>query len=231
MGAAALTALALGGVAWWSFHDAPRYLSGNTAEFVRQFAAPPSRDSPQTRSELDELLELQRLRTPDEVAAAQADRQTRVEKFFPALGLDAQQADLHLTRRLAQRVEDDVRRYVRAAKDEFRRLRPYEIEPRIAPCIDNVADDLSYPSGHASFGYAMAYLLSEMVPERRDALLHRADQFARQRMVCGVHFRSDIEAGRAGARWLEHAFNESAEYRHDRSAAAHELRAALRLPQ
>ena len=119
---------------------------------------------------------------------------------------------------------------MRAAKDEFRRLRPYEIEPRLEPCIEDVAGDLSYPSGHASFGYAMAYLLSEMVPERRDALLRRADEFARQRMVCGVHFRSDIEAGRAGARWLEHAFNGSAEYRHDLDAATRELRAALRLP-
>ena len=98
---ATVAALALGGVAWWSFHDAPRYLSGNTAGFVRQFAAPPARDSPQTRSELEELLELQRLRTPDQVAAAQADRKTRVERFFPALGLDAQAADLQLTRRLA----------------------------------------------------------------------------------------------------------------------------------
>ena len=39
LGAAAVAALALGGVAWWSFHDAPRYLSGNTAKFDRLFAA------------------------------------------------------------------------------------------------------------------------------------------------------------------------------------------------
>ena len=96
-------------------------------------------------------------------------------------------------------MEDDIRPYVRAAKDRFRRLRPYEIEPRLEPCIDDVRGDLSYPSGHATYGYVMAYLLRDMVPERRTQLLARADEFARQRMVCGVHFTSDLEAGRIGA--------------------------------
>ena len=229
--AAAGGALALGAAAWWSQHDSPHYLNGDTTAFVRLFAAPPARDSTQTRSELDELLELQRVRTPAEVEAARADRKTQIERFFPALGMDANAAaDLRATRVLAQRVEDDVRLYVRAAKDRFRRLRPYEIEPRLKPCIDNVAGDLSYPSGHASYGYAMAYLLSEMVPERREALLRRADEFARQRMVCGVHFRSDIEAGLTGVRWLARAFNENTRYRREVQAAAAELRAALRLP-
>ena len=63
-------------------------------------------------------------------------------------------------------MEDSIRRYVRAAKERFRRLRPYEIEPRIQPCIDDVRGDLSYPSGHAAYAYAMAYLLADMAPER-----------------------------------------------------------------
>ena len=119
---------------------------------------------------------------------------------------------------------------MRAAKENFRRLRPYEIESRMEPCIDNVRGDLSYPSGHANYGYVMAYLLSEMVPERERQLIARADEFARQRMVCGVHFASDIEAGREGASWLVTMLNDSAEYREDASAAMSELRAALKLP-
>jgi membrane-associated phospholipid phosphatase len=30
------------------------------------------------------------------------------------------------------------------------------------PCIYNVRGDLSYPSGHATFAYVMAYLLRDM---------------------------------------------------------------------
>jgi acid phosphatase (class A) len=126
-------------------------------------------------------------------------------------------------------VESDVRAYVRAPKERFRRRRPYEIESRLDPCIGDVQGDLSYPSGHATYGYVMAYLLSELVPERREALSKRADEFARQRMVCGVHFRSDLEAGRAGARALIGMLHESAEFRRDAVEAAEELRAALGL--
>jgi len=218
-------------VHWWLQHDRHTYLTGVTADFVAIFAAPPKADSPATRRELDELLEMQRTRTAAEVSAARADRKTEIQRFYAALGFPAgANPDLPLLRALAANVEDDTRPYVRAAKEKFRRLRPYEIEPRIEPCIDNVRGDLSYPSGHANYGYVMADLLREMVPERERQLIARADEFARQRMVCGVHFASDIDAGRQGASWLVTMLNGSAEYREDANAAMAELRAALELP-
>jgi acid phosphatase (class A) len=76
----------------------------------------------------------------------------------------------------------------------------------------------------------MAYLLADMVPERRSELLRRGDEYARQRMVCGVHFPSDIEAGRKGAAWLSRRLLADPEYAAEARAAAHELRAALHLP-
>jgi len=215
----------------WLQRDRHTYLTGVTADFVAIFAAPPERDSPATRRELDELLELQKSRTAAEVAAAQADRKTDIQRFYGALGFPVgAHPDLPLLRALAEDVEDDTRPYVRAAKEKFRRLRPYEIEPRMEPCIDHVRGDLSYPSGHASFGYVMAYLLRDMVPERESQLMARADDFARQRMVCGVHFRSDIEAGRQGAQWLAQEFRASETYRAAAQRAKTELRAALKLP-
>ncbi len=47
-------------------------------------------------------------------------------------------------------------------------------------------------------------------------------------MVCGVHFASDIEAGRLGAVWLMKEFHSSPDYRADAAAAAAELQAAIR---
>jgi acid phosphatase (class A) len=159
------------------------------------------------------------------IARPRCDVSTQLSAFP-----EAANPDLPLLRALAETVEDDTRPYVRAAKEKFRRLRPYEIEPRLEPCIDNVRGDLSYPSGHASYGYVTAYLLRELVPERSDQLMARADDFARQRMVCGVHFRSDIEAGRHGAQWLIFALDASPEYRADADAARAQVRAALHLP-
>jgi acid phosphatase (class A) len=70
-----------------------------------------------------------------------------------------------------------------------------------------------------------------MVPERRQALLARADEFARQRMVCGVHFASDIAAGRVAAEWLVRELDQQPGYRSEKAETTAVLRAALKLPR
>jgi acid phosphatase (class A) len=229
--AAALATVAIAASSYWWTRPTPHPLSQDHAAFVRIFNPPPARDSAQTRQELAQLLELQQHRSAADVDTARADRKTEVGRFFGALGVPDAIGALPHVRRLAQRAEDDIRPYVRAAKDRFRRSRPYVIEPRIEPCIGDVEDDLSYPSGHATYGYVMAYLLSDLVPERRAQLLRRAAEFGRQRMVCGVHFPSDVEAGRQGAEWLAHELLTDPAYAEDLRAARHELRAALHLPE
>jgi acid phosphatase (class A) len=224
-----LASIALG--VFLQLHDGPpQFLRANSAEFVALVAAPPAPDSMQTRHELDALLTMQRQRTPRDVAFARADRKTEVWQFAAALGLTPKHMrGLHAVQDLAERVEDDIRPYVRAAKHHFLRLRPYEIEPRLDPCIADVRGDLSYPSGHATYGYLIAYLLSDMVPERRTQLLQRAREFARQRSVCGVHFPSDVEAGRLGAEWLARRFLQEPDYRMAAIPATRQLRAELGL--
>jgi acid phosphatase (class A) len=225
----ALAALALLAAGAWRWHDdhTTRFLATDTAPFVALFRAPPAADSAEARAELDQLLAMQRGRTPTEALAARADRKTEVSRFYGALGLPDGAAKLPHLERLAQRVEDDVRIRVRAVKDHFRRLRPPEIEPRLEPCIDDVKRDLSYPSGHAAYGWSMAYLLSEVAPERRTALEARAEEYARQRMVCGVHFPSDLAAGKMAARRLLDEMKESAEFRAELDQARQEYRSAL----
>lgn len=229
---ALFTLVLLAGIAWrWHDDRSTRFLPDDTSAFVAQFTAPPAANSAATRAELDELLALQAARSPADMAAAQADRKTEITRFYGALGLDAADPpELPNVERLAGRVEDDVRIYVRTAKHHFRRLRPYEIEPRLEPCIRNVQDDLSYPSGHAAFAWAMAGTLSDLVPERRAALEARAAEYARQRMVCGVHFASDLAAGKQAAEWLMHSIRMQMKYSRESATASVELREALRLP-
>lgn len=53
----------------------------------------------------------------------------------------------------------------------------------------------SYPSGHTAIGWAWALILSEIAPEQTDALLERGRTFGESRMVCNVHWYSDIIQG------------------------------------
>ncbi len=229
-------ALAAVAAAWWWIdadrtHFLPAQDTAFIANFVATFSPPPAADSAATRDEVAELLALQASRRDADVAAARADRKTEVRRFYGALGLNPEDPpDLPLVEKLAEHVEDDVRIYVRAVKDHYRRLRPYEIEPRLEPCIDNVQGDLSYPSGHAAFAWAMAGVLSDLAPERRAALESRAEEFARQRAVCGVHFPSDLAAGRRAAEWVLGAIRIKPEYSAEAAQASIELREALELP-
>jgi len=226
----ALLVVLASGYAYWQYQAPPRYLHAAESEFVALFAAPPAENSVQTRRELDDLLAIQQRRTPQQAQAARSDRKTEVWQFAKALGLEpAQVRAMPALNALAEQVEDDMRPYVRAAKYRFLRLRPYEIEPKIEPCIDNVQGDLSYPSGHATYAYVLANLLADMVPERRAQLAARAQEFAQQRAVCGVHFPSDLEAGHLGAEWLVAHFLQSEDYRAAAGPVAHDLRILLGL--
>ena len=59
-----------------------------------------------------------------------------------------------------------------------------------------LAKDGSYPSGHASLGWAWGLILAEMAPERANALVARGQAFGQSRVICGVHWQSDVTQGR-----------------------------------
>lgn len=84
------------------------------------------------------------------------------------------------------------------AKDHYARVRPFVVFklPTCTPAEEaSLAKDGAYPSGHAALGWAWGLLLAEMVPEKAQALLERANAFGQSRHICGVHWLSDIAAG------------------------------------
>jgi acid phosphatase (class A) len=226
---------ALGAITWWWWNLGTYYLKpeamGMYMEVLERTGVPTAPESAQTRRELDELLELQRTRSAADVAAARADRKTELSRFYGALGIDPRDPPrLVRLNSLIDAMERTSRPYVRHAKRDYSRSRPYVIEPRLEPCIADVRDDWSYPSGHASYGYLVGYLLMDMVPERSAQIEARMAEFARQRMVCGVHFGSDIRAGKAGAALLFGVLTKNMEFVADFQEASRELRTALNLP-
>ncbi|KQM21620.1 hypothetical protein ASE49_14375 [Novosphingobium sp. Leaf2] len=80
-------------------------------------------------------------------------------------------------------------------KAEFRRRRPYAVDPALRSCERNDDPLSSYPSGHASMAFSMGEVLARLVPAKAGAILARSATYAQTRIVCGQHFRSDVVAG------------------------------------
>jgi acid phosphatase (class A) len=135
-------------------------------------------------------------------ALAEKDAELRfpkaTEHFSCALGMAiSAEATPHLNM-LLRRVRMDSSRANDKPKDRYKRARPFMVskEPSCTPKSDAAAKPDSYPSGHASIGWAWALTLAEVAPDRADAILARGYAYGQSRVVCGVHYRSDVESGR-----------------------------------
>ena len=113
-----------------------------------------------------------------------------------------------------------------AAKKFWSRPRPYVTSAEVKPVVSNVTEG-SYPSGHATCGYLWAILLADMIPERRDELFARGTRYGMNRVVGGVHYPTDAEAGRLSAAVIAAVMFTTPAFRSDFAAARAELRAAL----
>ena len=79
-------------------------------------------------------------------------------------------------------------------KNENGRLRPFVQHPTLVTPLFTTGD-YSYPSGHATGMELQARILAQLCPDKSDALRQRARQVADSRVVAGVHYASDTEAG------------------------------------
>jgi acid phosphatase (class A) len=157
---------------------------------------PPVPGSAQAAAELEELRRVEATRSPQEIAAARADGDTKNATIFAeVLGPRFDLATLPRTARLMGIVRATENAVVDRGKAEFRRSRPYVVDPTLNPCKRNDDPLSSYPSGHTTMAFSMAEVLARLVPSKAPSLLARAARYGQTRIVCGQHFRSDVSAG------------------------------------
>jgi acid phosphatase (class A) len=88
------------------------------------------------------------------------------------------------------------------AKTHYMRVRPFAMhDGRVCTPADEegLRKDGSYPSGHSAAGWGWALLLTELAPDRADAILKRGWEFGQSRVICNVHWQSDVDNGRVMA--------------------------------
>lgn len=152
-----------------------------------------------------------------------------LDNFACVLGTRIDQARVPALIALLERARLDLARATRLPKVHYRRLRPFvgNDAPICVQRTQALADSFSYPSGHATQGWAYALIVAALVPEKAAAILARGQAYAESRVVCGVHWLSDVAAGRTNGSAVFAALMGDAAFRADMDTARAELRNAL----
>ncbi|WP_051709957.1 acid phosphatase [Andreprevotia chitinilytica] len=206
------------------------YLGSNKLDIATLIAPPPALNSPAGLKDLQLVLDAQKTRTAAQLAVADADTHKSVFRFADVLGESFNAEKLTVTAAFFERLAHEGAGPMKAAKQYWMRPRPYNSSPEVHPGIVTEGTSPSYPSGHATFAYLTAVVLANIVPEKRTEIFARADVFAQGRVIGGVHYPSDIEAGKLTGTIVAAAMLENAAFRADLARATIETRKALGLP-
>lgn len=227
-------AAALGALA----HAAPiapkrelRFLTPAAIQPQLLLPAPPPDGSPAARAELAEVARVSRTASASEWRQAKWDNDHEDASMFSSVfgpGFDLKA--LPATARLMGEVDNEQQVAKNLAKAYFRRTRPWILDPRLRTCSRDQPPQSSYPSGHAAMAFAMAVVLARAAPTLGPKLLDRANEYAYERIVCGMHFKGDIVAGQTLGTAVSVMLLRDPQIQADIAAAGRELTAAHLAP-
>jgi acid phosphatase (class A) len=174
----------------------------NYPDGVAILGPPPAPDSPQGLADRATFEQTRALADTPRWAQAVRDNDLSGPSAFKSLacaaGLTITPQAMPRTTTLLLRTGIDGSLVAAVPKKRFFRARPL-IGNDAKICIAREAwlnTNGSYPSGHSMMGWSWALVLAELVPDHADAVLARGRDFGESRVVCGVHFESDVAAGR-----------------------------------
>lgn len=155
--------------------------------------------------------------------------------FSCAVGIELTQTNVPKFVAMVRRAAIDTSAQTHAAKEAYKRQRPFMIDRgRIcqpqSELYDRKADRMSYdyPSGHTTWGWTWALVLTSIAPDRAQQILERGRAYGDSRFVCGAHNESAVEAGMLSASSTMALVATKPDYQDDLAAARAEL-AALRV--
>ena len=190
------------------FRKGSGYLNGylNPTQLPNSLALlppPPAAGSAQAAADMETYKSTRALRNTPRWTLATQDANLKfpaaASTFSCALGIPVSQEGTPNLNMLLRRTLLDAGLATYAAKDKYNRQRPFVVtgEETCTPAEQPMlSKDGSYPSGHASLGWAWALVLVQAAPQNMDALLQRGYAFGQSRVICGVHWQSDVDAGR-----------------------------------
>lgn len=148
--------------------------------------------------------------------------------FSCALDMPINQQDTPYLYQLLRRTLPDAGLATYSAKDHYQRTRPFVTNGQPICAVgqeETLATDGSYPSGHTAIGWAWALILSELAPDRSEAIFKRGLAFGDSRMVCNVHWPMDVLQGQTVAAATVAVLQSNPDFTNDMQQAAREIAA------
>lgn len=149
--------------------------------------------------------------------------------FSCAIGAPISETETPYLYQLLRRSLTDAGLATYAAKNHYERTRPFMLNEggNCAPEREQelLRGDPSYPSGHTSIGWAWALILTGLAPDRADQILARGKAYGESRMICNVHWPSDVAAGQTIGAAAVAVLYANADFQHDLAKAQEELAA------
>jgi acid phosphatase (class A) len=141
-----------------------------------------------------------------------------------ALGVQLTPENAPRTVALIGRAAIDTGRQTNAAKNFYKRQRPYHYDPGpVCQSKAELADSYDYPSGHTTLGWTWALILARLAPDRATPVLARGRAFGESRAVCGAHNWSAVENGFVSASTTMDVVSASPDFLADLAQARAEL--------
>ncbi len=188
-----------------------RYLTPDAIHVEFLLPPPPTVGSEEQKAEIDVMLAIQATRTPAQVKRFEAEITFDMSAFDGVMGSWFTPHNLPKLDKLLKEAAAESKFFSVAAKDTYRRKRPFCADSRIKP-LDDREVDYGYPTGHGTRGFLFACILARIESKKKDALMERGRQIGWDRVIGGVHYPSDIAAGRVLGLTIAHLLLSNREF-------------------
>ena len=193
----------------------------------RLLEIPPAPDSAKAMHEIDSIIATQKKLTDADKAAIKAEDHIDATMItLPVLGAQYSEANYPAMYVLLHHAASDAWRDADYAQDYWQRHRPWTVDERVE-LLANPITRPSYPSGHSTTNYVWANVLSDLFPEKQEAFYTRAHEIGMHRVAAGVHYPSDVEAGKRYAAFIYDKMSKTPQYKAELAAAHAEINAAI----